>query len=318
MPFSRDAFLEVFAAYNQALWPVAVVLWLLTAAVVARLMTGRRLWPALPRLVLAGHWLWAGVFYHALFFTAISPAGWLFAALFLVQAGLLVSASTLDRARLNIRTPRGALSAVLMIYGLAYPAVAWADGFTYPYMPTFGVPCPTAVLTMGFLLFTSAASATLSLVPIVWSLIAATAAWSFGVHADLVLPVSAALLAGDLILKRSSVMKKMLVAGCLALAMGMPAIAVAQTPGHDHEKHVQTPAQGKTGQMKMGEMKMDAKMMEEMAAKKKANSARIAALMAKVRTATGDAKATAMADVIAVLIEERAEMEQHCATMMKH
>ena len=67
----------------------------------------------------------------------------------------------------------------------------------------------------------------------------------------------------------------------------------------------------------MGEMKMDPKMMEEMAAKKKANTERITALMAEVKSATGEAKVAAMADVIAVLLEERTAMQEHCAAMMK-
>ena len=35
MPFSADAFFDVFAAYNQALWPFAATLWLFTAGVFA-------------------------------------------------------------------------------------------------------------------------------------------------------------------------------------------------------------------------------------------------------------------------------------------
>ena len=72
----------------------------------------------------------------------------------------------------------------------------------------------------------------------------------------------------------------------------------------------------KMGEMKMGEMKMDPKMMEEMAAKKKANTERIAALMTTVKSASGDAKVAAMADVIGVLLEERSAMQEHCAAMM--
>ena len=30
MPFSHEQFLDVFAAYNQKLWPFAILLWLLT------------------------------------------------------------------------------------------------------------------------------------------------------------------------------------------------------------------------------------------------------------------------------------------------
>ena len=65
-----------------------------------------------------------------------------------------------------------------------------------------------------------------------------------------------------------------------------------------------------------GRMKMDATMMAEMAAKKKANTERIAALMAQVKSSTGDAKVAALADVVDVLLEERAAMGEHCASMM--
>ncbi len=34
LPFSHDAFLDVFGAYNTALWPAVVALWLATAAAV--------------------------------------------------------------------------------------------------------------------------------------------------------------------------------------------------------------------------------------------------------------------------------------------
>ena len=68
--------------------------------------------------------------------------------------------------------------------------------------------------------------------------------------------------------------------------------------------------------MKMGEMKTDSKMMEEMAAKKNANTARLTALMATVKSASGDAKVAAMADVIGILLEERTAMREHCAAMM--
>jgi hypothetical protein len=68
------------------------------------------------------------------------------------------------------------------------------------------------------------------------------------------------------------------------------------------------------GQMKMGEMKMQATM-EEMAAKRKANTERITALMARIQTASGDEKVAAMADVIAILVDERAAMQEHCAAM---
>jgi hypothetical protein len=314
MPFSRDAFLDVFAAYNQALWPFVVALWLCTGVLVAALISGRRV-RAMPRLLLAGHWVWAGVMYHAIFFTAINPAAWVFAGAFVVQAAMLASASSLDRLiRLDVRSLRGVASSALIIYSLLYPLIAWADGFVYPQIPTFGVPCPTVILTIGLLLASSTESIALTAIPVVWSLIAASAAWSFGIHADFALPAAAVMLAGDLIMKRSHVMKKLLVAGCVALAVALPRVAVGQTPQHLHDRQTQSSDPARMGQM--GEMKMGVRMMEQMEAKHKANTERIAALMAQVKSAMGDAKTAALAEVITVLLEERALMQEHCAAMM--
>ena len=115
-------------------------------------------------------------------------------------------------------------------------------------------------------------------------------------------------------------MRKLSFAGVLAILFAVlllvPASsALAQADLHEHEQQAQKGSM-KMDQMKMGEMKMDGKMMEQMAAKKRANTERITALMAQVRSATGDAKVTAMADVVAVLLEERAAMQEHCAAMM--
>jgi hypothetical protein len=60
--------------------------------------------------------------------------------------------------------------------------------------------------------------------------------------------------------------------------------------------------------------------MGDMMEKKKANTERLNALMAQVNSSSGDAKVTAMANVIAVLLEERTAMLDHCAVacaMMK-
>jgi hypothetical protein len=116
--------------------------------------------------------------------------------------------------------------------------------------------------------------------------------------------------------ERSYVMKKFLVAGCLALAIALPRVAVGPTPQHQHDPKAQSADQAKMGQMKMGGMKMDPQMMTQMEAKHKATTERINVLMAQVKSASGDAKTAALADVVAALLDERAQMHEHCAAMM--
>jgi hypothetical protein len=322
VPFTASQFLDVFSAYNQSVWPFAVILWLVTILVCRPLVLGTSIRGPLLGCLLAAHWLWAGLVYHAWFFTAINPAAWLFAALFVAQGVLFIEFNSSARQAVDgAGSTRRVVSSLLIVYSLVYPLVVWADGFAYPRMPTFGVPCPTVLLTIGVLLATSRPPVLLSIIPVGWSVIAGTAAWLFDVHADLVLPAAGGVLVVDLILRRSHVMKKLSFGSVsivlVAMLVCVPASpALAQAAQHDHEQQAQKGGMKMDG-MKMDGMKMDPKMMEEMTAKKKANTERITALMAQVRSTSGDAKVAAMADVIGVLLEERTAMQEHCAAMMK-
>lgn len=121
-------------------------------------------------------------------------------------------------------------------------------------------------------------------------------------------------------MKKSSARAILILIAALAVASAAP--LAAQTNQHEHGQQsgnagAKPDQDTKPDQMKMGEMKMHAAMMD-MAAKKNANSEKLAALMATVKSASGDAKVAAMADVIAVLLEERTAMQEQCAAMMKH
>jgi hypothetical protein len=193
LPFSRDQFLDVFADYNESLWPIVVVLWLLTAAAFISLGRDTRDQRRSISFLLAVHWLWAAVAYHAAFFSIINPVAMWFAGLFLIEAGLLLWYGVI-REELKFASGssfRQLCSRALVAYALIYPAIAWAGGLVYPWLPTFGVPCPTTILTIGFLL---AADRPLPLaviaVPIAWAGIGGSAAFVLGVQADLMLPLA--------------------------------------------------------------------------------------------------------------------------------
>ena len=195
LPFTNAEFFEVFAAYNGAVWPVAAGLWLLTLAAVLRLFRGGYKPSREVTALLVVHWAWAAVAYHAALFTRINPAAWLFAGLFGVQAFLFVWCGIVhDRLRFRVRqSARHRLAVVLVGYALGYPLINLLFG-EYPRVPTFGVPCPTTILTVGFLLAAEAVPWTLIIVPVLWSFIGGSAAVLFGVTADLALPLAGVLL----------------------------------------------------------------------------------------------------------------------------
>ena len=169
LPFTRDQFFDVFAAYNGAFWPAAVVLWIASAAIVAvRLSAGRRRdrWIA---ALLVAHWAWSALAYHVAFFTRINPAAWLFAALFLGQAVLFFRVGVAQR-RLSFAPWGNAwapLAWVLIAYSLAYPVINAIDHLSLLRILTFGLPCPTTIFTAGVLMLATPRCWSLSIVPVV-------------------------------------------------------------------------------------------------------------------------------------------------------
>lgn len=189
MPFTPEAFLAVFAAYDRALWPAAAVAYALGAAAVAGAARGGRAGARLAWGVLALLWLWDGIAYHALFFARINPAAYGFAALFVLQ-GALLGAAAREPAPFRFRPgPRGWAGAALVAHAtLLYPALNLFLGHGWPHMPLFGVtPCPTTLFTVGLLLWAETPVRRLAAIPLAWSLIGTSAAWLLGVWEDLAL-----------------------------------------------------------------------------------------------------------------------------------
>jgi hypothetical protein len=198
LPFSHDAFLDVFSAYNAVLWPAAALLWVATAGLAFLWMRRGRIDGRSLFALLAVHWAWSGIAYHWFFFRTINPAATIFGALFVLQALLFSWLAVTSRAEFTVdRRMRGIFGGALVTYGLAYPLVGVAFGFQYPRLPVFAVPCPTTLVTTGFLLASAGVPRFVNIVPIIWAVIGSSAAFLLGIQADFALAGAAALLALD-------------------------------------------------------------------------------------------------------------------------
>ena len=195
VPFTVEQFLDVFRRYNEAVWPAQ---WILTALGVTAVVLALGRAPHAGRMiggVLALLWLWMGAVYHLVFFRPINPAATAFGALFLVQAALLAWLGAW-RGALTFRVRRdaaGVMGALVIVYALVlYPAIGHALGHRYPAAPTFGVPCPTTMLTFGLLLWAvPPVPRGLLVVPALWALIGTTAAAGLGMREDFGLSIAA-------------------------------------------------------------------------------------------------------------------------------
>jgi hypothetical protein len=189
MPFNSEQFLAVFGRYNDAVWPMQFVLVGAGLAAIALLLgrgasNGRMISGILTLL-----WAWMAIAYHFAFFAAINPLAWVFGAAFLLAA-IAFGWVGVVKARLRFALrggARGWTGGVLLAYALLiYPLVGHAVGHRYPEIPTFGLPCPTTIFTLGLLMFAKVPFPRgIFAVPLLWSAVGASAAVHLGVVQDL-------------------------------------------------------------------------------------------------------------------------------------
>jgi hypothetical protein len=198
LPFSIEEFLGVFRAYNLAVWPAQIGLYLLGIALIFAALRGSgawRRWSVASALALL--WGWMGAVYHLTFFAEINPAARLFGIMFLVQAVLWIAwawrepSMSFWPADDTLRfTGAGLLAYAFVIY----PLLNFAFGHGYPAMPTFGLPCPTTIATFGILAWAKPRPPWyIWLIPVAWAVIGTSAAFTLGIHEDLGLLAAAVL-----------------------------------------------------------------------------------------------------------------------------
>ena len=123
LPFTKEQFFDLFAAYNVWLWPALIALWIVSVVVSVLLLSSRRPRGRWISALLTVHWTWSALAYHLAFFTRINLAAWVFAALFLGQAALFFWSGVV-RGRLSFAPWRNAwapMAWVLIAYSLVYP-----------------------------------------------------------------------------------------------------------------------------------------------------------------------------------------------------
>lgn len=203
LPFTVEQFHGVFRDYNIAVWPAQwffVAMALMAVAAVLR----PRPWSGVAVSAILGLlWAWIAVAYHVAFFARINPAAYAFAALSIIGAGVFIWQRVIQR-RLTFQWvpgPRATAGGALIVFALVlYPIWAALAGHPYPETPTYGLPCPTTIFTIGLLCFAMPPTPRSPLiVPLPWCLVGAQAALFLGVQPDLGLiaagVVGAALLA---------------------------------------------------------------------------------------------------------------------------
>jgi hypothetical protein len=194
IPFTVEQFMDIFSHYNTDIWPLQIVFYALALTAVVFTVKKRKFTSVFNSLVLAFLWIWMGIVYHLGYFTQINTAAYIFGILFIIQGAVFAYEGILKR-RLNFQyrsDSQGIFGSIIIMYGLLlYPVFGYMAGHLYPQMPTFGLPCPTAIFTFGLLMWTESGISRYQLViPLLWAVVGFNAAVSLTIYEDIGLLVS--------------------------------------------------------------------------------------------------------------------------------
>jgi hypothetical protein len=188
LPFTAEQFFDVFRQYNEAVWPAQIVLNLLALAAIGLLILRRSHSGSLISGVLGLLWAWTGIVYHLIYFSVINKAALIFGAIFLAGSSAFLWAGVIKGklAFTSNNAVRRDLGSILVVYALVvYPTLSGLFGHNYPTMPTFGLPCPTTIFTLGVLCFLAAPFPRyVPAAPLLWAVVGSQAAFLLGVYQD--------------------------------------------------------------------------------------------------------------------------------------
>jgi hypothetical protein len=178
----------VFQRYNLAVWPAQWILATLALVAVSLALSQHRNASRWVSAILALMWFWMAGGYHVAFFAIINRVAIVFAAAFAVQ-GTLFASMVVRRPGVTYRPRSSAatiIGVVLITYAIVvYPALGYVLGHRYPTAPTFGVPCPTTIFTLGLVVWAGASlPRRLLIVPLAWSVVGTTATIALGMIED--------------------------------------------------------------------------------------------------------------------------------------
>jgi hypothetical protein len=194
LPFTSSDFFSVFARYNESVWPAQVILYVLAVISIVLAIRGTAAASRGVNAALAVMWFWMGVVYHAGFFADINPVALIMAVAFVLQ-GAIFTVLAVARTPVVFATGRKSsawIGGFLIVFGtVIYPLLSVAAGHSYPAQPTFGVPCPTTIFTLGIMVWGAGSLPRYAFViPVLWTVVGTSAVLQLGVMEDLGLAVA--------------------------------------------------------------------------------------------------------------------------------
>jgi hypothetical protein len=203
-PLTTEQFFSVFEKYNHAIFPVQIILFLLS--ILALILIGSKIQnkDKFVSGILGVLWLWIGIGYHIAFLSGINKVAFGFGALFILQ-GLFFLWEGMILYNLKFvfkMSIQAYLGYLFILYGLIiYPVVGYLIEPNLSWTISVGLPSPTIILTLGFLLLCDKKfSKYLLIIPSLWAVIGIVGVIKLGVYQDF-MTLIAAIIADVMILR---------------------------------------------------------------------------------------------------------------------
>ncbi|MDT8381596.1 MAG: DUF6064 family protein [Brevefilum sp.] len=169
-----EQLLDAFAAYNQLIWPMHIIAYVL-GVIAVFLAIKKSLWASRVNFgVLAFFWLWVALLFWLPSAGQGFTIGYAFMALFLIEAVLFLIQAVKPGITFGTHNKVQTVAGVTMIFYtmVGYPLIGILVGHNYPQAAFIGLfPCPLTLFTFGLLLLASSAIPIyLLIVPLFWGL----------------------------------------------------------------------------------------------------------------------------------------------------
>jgi hypothetical protein len=203
-PITTDQFFSVFEKYNHAIFPVQIILFLLSILALIAIGSKIKQKDKFVAGILGVLWLWIGIGYHIAFLSGIDKVAFGYGVLFILQGlFLLWEGVLLYNLKFEFKNSIQAYFGYFFIlYGLIiYPVAGYLIESNLSRTISIGLPSPTIILTFGFLLLCDKKfSKYLLIIPSLWAVIGISAVIKLGVYQDSMMLI-AAIIADVLILR---------------------------------------------------------------------------------------------------------------------
>jgi hypothetical protein len=203
-PITTDQFFSVFEKYNHSIFPVQLVLVLLSILALIAIGSTFKQKDKFVAAILGVLWLWTGIGYHIAFFSGINNFAYGYGVLFILQGlFLLWEGVLLYNLKFVFRMTIQAYAGYFFIlYGLIiYPIAGYLIEPNLSRTISIGLPAPTIILTFGFLLLCDKKfSKYLLIIPSLWAVFGISGVIKMGVYQDYMVLI-AAIIADILILR---------------------------------------------------------------------------------------------------------------------